>query len=105
MNKEHDFIPGNDAMFDNRQKSLLRQPGETGVLSKWDVPQQAYDDLPPLQAAWDTRYAAAKNPNDRTHAQVTAQNEARKKFESALRWENTREEKGPRSEIISAIVP
>jgi hypothetical protein len=85
MSKDHDFISSNDAVFDNRQKSLLQLPGETGVLSKWDVPQQAFDDLMPLQAEWETRYAAAKNPNDRTHAQGTAKNDARKTtYESAL---------------------
>jgi hypothetical protein len=85
MSKEHDFISPNDAVFDGWQTSLIQKLGETGVLAGWDIPQQAYDDLLPLQAEWDTRYTAAKNPNDRTHAQVTAKNEARKPFETALR--------------------
>jgi hypothetical protein len=85
MSKEHDYISSNDAVFDNWQKNLLRQLEEKSILSKWDIPQQAYDALLPLQAGWDVHYAAAKNPNDRTRAQVTAKNEAGKTYKSALR--------------------
>ncbi|MDR0422445.1 MAG: hypothetical protein LBH72_05490, partial [Proteiniphilum sp.] len=85
MNKGHDFISSNDAVFDGWQKNLLQKLVVTGTLASWNIPQQAYDDLLPAQAEWDVRYAAAKNPNDRTHAQVTAKNEARKTFEGVLR--------------------
>jgi hypothetical protein len=85
MTRDKDFIPSNDALFDNWHKNLLQKLGATGVLASWNVPQQAYDNLLPVQAEWDVRYAATKNPNDRTRAQVTAKNEARKTFEGALR--------------------
>jgi hypothetical protein len=103
MSRERDFIASNDSLFDNRQINPIRQLSEKSVLSEWDVPQQAYDDLLPLQAEWDTCYAVAKNPNDRTHAQVTAKNEARKMYENILCLENTRGEKGTWSEIIFRI--
>jgi hypothetical protein len=85
MGRERDFISSNDAVFDNWQKNLLQQLSEKSVLSNWDIPQQAYEDLLPLQADWDSHYAVAKNPKDRTQAQVTAKNKARKTFENALR--------------------
>jgi hypothetical protein len=71
MGRDRDYISSNDAVFDNWQKNLLQQLGKAGVLSNWDVPQQAYDDLLPLQAEWETCYAVAKNPNDRTHTLIT----------------------------------
>jgi hypothetical protein len=81
MNKGHDFIASNDAVFDGRLKNLLPKLGDTGTPASRDIPQQDYDNLLPAQADWDVRYAAAKNPNDRTHAQVTAKNERRLKPE------------------------
>jgi hypothetical protein len=84
MNK-HDFIATNDAIFDNWQKNLLYQMAEKIVRSKWYIPQEAYNDLLPLQEEWEIRFGAAKNPNDRTRAQITAKREARKVYESALR--------------------
>jgi hypothetical protein len=85
MTKEHDFIPTNDAVFNNWQANLLKQLGAPGVLVKWDIPQPAYSGLQPLQTEWGVRYDAAKNPSNRTHVQVIARNEARKGFEDALR--------------------
>jgi hypothetical protein len=70
MTRDKDFISNNDAAFDGWQKNLLQKLGEKGILANWDIPQQAYDDLLPVQAEWDIRYAAAKNPNDRTHAPI-----------------------------------
>jgi hypothetical protein len=83
MTGDKDFISGNDAVFDSRQKNLLQKLGATGIPAGWDIPQQPYDNRQPVQAEWDIRYAAAKNPNDRTHAQITAKREARKTFERA----------------------
>jgi hypothetical protein len=83
MPREKDFIPTQDALFDKWQKNLMQRV--IGFMPLWDIPQQAYDALTPLQTEWDVRYAAAVNPDDRTRAQVTAKTEARKVFETTLR--------------------
>jgi hypothetical protein len=70
-------------LFDKWQKNLMQRVFM--FMPMWDIPLPAYDVLLPLQTEWDARYAAAANPDDRTHAQVTAKNEARKAFETALR--------------------
>lgn len=88
MATDRDYIPSNDAQFDNWQKNLLLKLGEQGQLAALDIPQEAYDELLPLQTAWDSKYAVAKNPDDRTHAQVLAKKEARTVFETALRGFN-----------------
>jgi hypothetical protein len=85
MPRERDFIPTNDAVFDNWQKNLLEQLGAEGVLKKWDIPQEAFENLLPKEVEWGVRYEAAKNPKNRTQVQITAKIEARKNYEDVLR--------------------
>jgi hypothetical protein len=82
---------------DDADKRNARPYGVHGVEIAWailDTPPTAYEEL--VHSTFDTRppYTFQFNLTD-----------AGKRFYCCLRWENTRGEKGPWSEIQSAIIP
>ncbi|MDR0559698.1 MAG: hypothetical protein LBG92_05975 [Prevotellaceae bacterium] len=83
--------------FDSANRSKAKPDGQHGVEIKWGIletPPSSIDDLP--HSAFDT------------HTPMTLsfdENQRGKTVYFCLCWENTRGEKGPWSEIISAIVP
>jgi hypothetical protein len=80
-----------------KKKSKAKPPGQHGVEIDWailDAPPAAIKDL--VNSAFDT------------HTPFTLEfdeNERGKTVYFCLRWENTRGQKGPWSEIMSAIIP
>jgi len=81
--EDKDYIPGADGKFDTFQDDLIK--GVSPNLVTWGIPQADFDLLTPLQAAWNTAWGKAKNKKTRNSGDVEAKDEARKKYEKAIR--------------------
>jgi len=83
MADQNDYVPRGDHEFDDWQDNIL--PYIAANLVAWGIPQAAYDAAQALQQPWLDAWAVAKNPPNRTSADVQAKDDARQAYESALR--------------------
>ena len=79
----NDYIPRSDEEFDIWQENLLSTVLPNIV--NWNIPQQDYDDLLPLQTNWDNAWDGAKNKDTRSSTDVQLKDDARAAYESVLR--------------------
>jgi len=78
-----DYIPAGDAEFDQFQEEIYTTA--TAKKAGWKIPD---DDLTALKTPhddWVAAYTVAKDPDDRTRAQVRAKDDAREVYEPLLR--------------------
>lgn len=78
-----DFIPRSDSKFNEWQSKLMEEVSINET--KWKVIAEVIEKIVPLQKRWESCYSAASNVHNRTEADVTAKNEARKGYEKELR--------------------
>jgi hypothetical protein len=85
MSSGKDFIPSNDAQFNEWQSTLMQYLGATGLMVKWNIPQVDYESLFAPQAAWTISFNAYVPAGSRSPAVIMAKNEDRKAYEAVLR--------------------
>lgn len=78
-----DIIPTADADFDFFQNQVYTKSDTNRVA--WGIPQVDLDDLKVLKDDWDAAWLIAKDPDERTSAEVQAKDSAREVYEPALR--------------------
>jgi hypothetical protein len=84
--KQHDYIPRNDAEFDNWFRNLLDYVvwRTGGTPPEWDhIPQRNVDELAAAYEDWHDKYAPTLHPH--TPAQTTAKYDARRRAEGVIR--------------------
>jgi hypothetical protein len=78
-----DYIPRKDAKFDVWQNSFVK--GIEANATLWGIPTDSIDALKVLQSEWTRTYLIAWNRNGSNGGEKLEKNEARKKYEKALR--------------------
>jgi hypothetical protein len=84
--RQHDFIPRNDAEFDSWFRNLLAYAVEktTGTPPAWDhIPERHVDELETAYQDWHGEYILTLMPH--TPAAITAKNDARRRAEAVIR--------------------
>jgi hypothetical protein len=99
-----DFIPRPDGKFHAWQNNLVGKIDP--VAGALGITEAAMTELHTKKARWDAAYKKADDPATRTPFTLEFSGHERgKTVYFALRWENTRGEKGHWSPIQNAIVP
>ncbi len=83
MANNQGYVPRRDADFDQWQINL--RTIVSANLVAWGIPATENSALNPLQNAWNSAYAVAKNRTQRTSEEVQAKSDARDAYEAALR--------------------
>jgi hypothetical protein len=98
------FIPRKDIEFHRLVNNFINCLSEKQ--KQFHFPEEAFEELEALQADFNAKFAISKDPNTRTPYTFPFEYDQRgQTVYFALRWENTRGEKGPWSEIHSTIIP
>jgi len=78
-----DYVPRKDAVFNEWQQNLVSLVTANQVA--WAIPAAIVAALNAPKTLFETKYAAALNPENRTRAQVQAKNDALKAYKAILR--------------------
>jgi hypothetical protein len=77
------FIPRSDAGFQSWQENLITKVAPQA--SAWNIPPDAITALQALKASWTAAHAATLDPATRTSVAIYDKQNARAKYEAALR--------------------